>query len=133
MTIVTLYLVSAVMFLLVDIIGLRFVIKPVFERNVGHLFADPFRMVPAAVFYFGYVAGVLWFVSIPALATGTPLAAMGNGFVLGVLTYGTYEFTNMATLRDWTREQVVYDTIWGGVLTAVVAGAGVALTPMIIG
>lgn len=132
MEIMTLYAVSAVLFLVVDLVGLRFVIKPVFERNVGHLFADPFRLVPAAVFYFGYVAGIVFFVSAPALGENDPTEALIGGFVLGILTYGTYEFTNYATLRDWTREQVVFDTLWGGALTAIVAWSGVVVTSSII-
>ena len=127
MKILTLYMLTAFVFFVVDAIGLRFMIKPVFERHVGHLFADPFRFVPAAVFYLGYVAGVLWFVSVPALQSG-PNTALIGGFLLGLLAYGTYEFTNFATLRDWTPTQVIVDTLWGGILTGVSAWAGVVIT-----
>ena len=60
MKIVILYLVTVLIFFASDAIGLRLLIKPVFERHISHLFADPFRVVPAAIFYLGYVAGVLW-------------------------------------------------------------------------
>jgi uncharacterized membrane protein len=128
MKILVLYLSTVVVFFAVDAIGLRFLIKPVFDRHIAHLFADPFRAGPALVFYLGYVAGVLWFVSWPALRTGDPIAAVVGGFVLGLMAYGTYEFTNYATLRDWSFEQVVVDMIWGGVLTAFAAWAGVMIT-----
>ena len=58
MKILTLYLMTAAIFFVIDAIGLRLMIKPVFERHVAHLFADPFRVGPAALFYLGYVA--LW-------------------------------------------------------------------------
>ncbi len=119
-----LYLITAVIFFVVDAIGLRLMIKPVFERHVAHLFADPFRVGPAAIFYLGYVAGLLWFVSVPALQTG-PVSALIGGALLGLLAYGTYEFTNYATLRDWSMNQVIVDTLWGGVLTGFSAWAGV--------
>jgi uncharacterized membrane protein len=125
MNIMILYLATAVIFFVADAIGLRFLVKPVFDRHVAHLFADPFRVVPAAVFYLGYIAGMLWFVSIPALRGNDPTAAFVGGIALGLLAYGTYEFTNYATLRDWSLEQVVVDTIWGGVLTGFAAWAGV--------
>ena len=48
--------------------------------------------------------------------------------VLGLLAYGTYEFTNYATLRDWSVNQVVVDTLWGGVLTGFSAWIGVVAT-----
>ncbi|SMX28178.1 hypothetical protein TRP8649_02293 [Pelagimonas phthalicica] len=125
MKLIVLYLVTAAVFLLLDIIGLRYLVKPVFERHVGHLFADPFRMGAAALFYLGYVAGILWFVSLPALRQGDPMAALIGGALLGLLAYGTYEFTNYATLRDWSLEQVIVDTLWGGFLTGIAAWAGV--------
>jgi uncharacterized membrane protein len=127
MKILILYLSTALIFFAVDFVGLRFLIKPVFERHVAHLFADPFRVVPAFLFYCGYVAGVLWFVSIPALRDGSPMSALAGGFLLGIFAYGTYEFTNYATLRDWSLEQVVLDTLWGGFLTGLAAWAGVAI------
>lgn len=115
------------MFFAADAVGLRVLIKPVFERHIDHLFADPFRIVPAALFYLGYVAGVLWFVSVPALRAGDPMAALINGVLLGLLAYGTYEFTNYATLRDWSVQQLVIDTLWGGLLTGISAWVGVSV------
>jgi len=56
------------------------------------------------------------------------MAALIGGALLGLLAYGTYEFTNYATLRDWSAQQVAVDTIWGGVLTGVSAWAGVMIT-----
>ncbi|MEZ5721125.1 MAG: DUF2177 family protein [Paracoccaceae bacterium] len=121
-------MITAVTFFVLDAIGLRLMIKPVFERHVAHLFADPFRVGPAALFYLGYVAGVLWFVSVPALNQGAPVTALIGGALLGLLAYGTYEFTNYATLRDWSVNQVVVDTLWGGLLTGVAAWVGVTAT-----
>ncbi|MBU2994478.1 DUF2177 family protein [Octadecabacter sp. 1_MG-2023] len=128
MNILILYLSTAVIFLAADVVGLRLLIKPVFERHVGHLFVDPFRVGPAAVFYLGYIAGVLWFVSASALRDNDPTAAFFGGIALGLLAYGTYEFTNYATLRDWSFQQVALDTIWGGILTGFAAWAGVMVT-----
>lgn len=127
MKILILYCATASIFLTADLIGLRFLIRPVFERHIAHLFADPFRVLPAALFYLGYVAGVLWFVSIPAMRSGDPTTALMNGALLGLMAYGTYEFTNYATLRDWSMAQVAVDTAWGGVLTGVSAWAGIML------
>jgi uncharacterized membrane protein len=124
--IVILYAITAVVFLGLDMIGIRYLIRPVFDRHVGHLLADPLRLLPAAAFYLAYVVGVLWFVSIPALKESAPLAALLGGALLGLMCYGTYEMTNYATLADWSMEQVVIDTLWGGCLTGFAAWAGVA-------
>lgn len=123
-----LYASTAIIFFAADAVGLRLLIKPVFERHVPHLLAESFRVIPAALFYLGYIAGVLWFVSIPALRADAPVAALIGGLLIGLMAYGTYEFTNYATLRDWSMNQVVIDMIWGGALTGVSAWAGVMIT-----
>lgn len=127
MNIVFLYLATALIFLVIDVVGLKLLIKPVFEQHVGHLFAEDFRLGAAGLFYLGYVAGIIWFVSLPALRAGDPTAALIGGILLGLMAYGTYEFTNYATLKDWTMQQVVLDTFWGAALTGVAAWGGVSI------
>lgn len=123
-----LYVSTLLIFLVIDIIGITQIIRPIFERHVGALLAQPFRMVPAAAFYAAYVVGVLYFVSLPALAEDRPLKALIGGVLIGLMCYGTYEFTNYATLRDWSMQQVVVDTLWGGALTGLSAWLGVTVT-----
>lgn len=120
-----LYLVTAVIFLGLDMIGIQFIVRPVFERHVGGLMADPLRMGPAALFYLAYVGGLLYFVSLPALKDGVPMQALLSGMLFGFLCYGTYEMTNYATLADWSLEQVIVDGLWGTFLTGFSAWAGV--------
>lgn len=122
-----LYLVTAGVFLVLDVIGIRLLIRPLFDRHVGHLLAQPLRMGPAAAFYLAYVAGMIWMVSWPALKSGAPMQALIGGAVLGLMCYGTYEMTNYATLRDWSMQQVIVDTLWGTALTGFAAWAGVAI------
>ncbi|MBE3640626.1 DUF2177 family protein [Mangrovicoccus algicola] len=133
MQILTLYAATLILFLALDAIGITLIVKPVFDRHVGDLLADPLRLGPAVLFYLAYVAGILWFVSAPALSEGQPLRALAGGILLGLMCYGTYEFTNLATLRGWTWQQVAIDTAWGGALTGFSAWAGLAVTRMIHG
>lgn len=128
MQIAILYASTLIIFLVIDIVGITQIIRPIFERQVGDLLADPFRMMPAAAFYAAYIVGVLYFVSAPALAEGRPGKALIGGALIGLMCYGTYEFTNYATLRDWSMQQVVTDTIWGGFLTGISAWSGVMVT-----
>ena len=120
-----LYTATAAVFLALDAIGIRFLIRPVFERNVGHLLADPLRLGPAALFYLGYVAGLVWLVSWPALKANDPVHALIGGLIIGLMCYGTYEMTNYATLADWSWEQVIIDGLWGMLLTGFSAWIGV--------
>ena len=125
---VLLYIVTAIVFLALDVVMLKKVMYPLFSSNIGPMMLEDLRMGPAAVFYLFYVVGVVWFVSIPALNVGSIAQAFFAGAVLGALAYGTYEFTNFATLKGWTAQMVTVDVIWGAVLTGTSAAVGVAVT-----
>ncbi|MXU65142.1 DUF2177 family protein [Oceanomicrobium pacificus] len=127
MTAVWLYLVSVVIFLGLDAIGLPLIVKPVFDRYVGDMLRDQIAYVPALIFYLFYIAGLVWFVSWPALREGTILQAGLNGAFFGAVAYGTYEFTNYATLKGWSPAMVATDLIWGTAITAIAAMSGVAI------
>lgn len=127
MQILLLYLVTAVLFLGLDALMLRNVMQPLFHAHLGDALAERFRIVPAALFYMAYVGGVLWFASVPALRAQAPGQALLNGAILGTLAYGTYEFTNFATLRDWHWQMVAADLAWGTALTGLSAWAGVLI------
>ena len=125
---ILLYISTAIVFLALDIVMLKKVMYPLFSANIGPMMLEDLRMGPAAVFYLFYVVGVVWFVSIPALNIGSIAQAFFAGAVLGALAYGTYEFTNFATLKGWTAQMVMVDVIWGAVLTGTSAAVGVAVT-----
>ncbi|MFN7224815.1 MAG: DUF2177 family protein [Paracoccaceae bacterium] len=131
MQILTLYLSTALIFLIIDAVMLTFVMKPLFSRHIGALMAEPIRYAPAGLFYAAYVAGLLYLVSLPALRDGAPVLVPAA--IIGAMAYGTYEFTSYAIMRDWHWSMVVTDTLWGAILTAVSAWAGVAVTRALVG
>ncbi|CTQ32453.1 DUF2177 family protein [Jannaschia rubra] len=120
-----LYLTTLTVFAVLDAAGLTFVMKPLFQRHLGDLLLSPINLAPAVGFYLFYIAGLVWLVSMPALRDGSVGQAALNGAILGALAYGTYEFTNMSTLRGWDWTMVAVDTSWGTLLTACSAAAGV--------
>ncbi|NJM83793.1 MAG: DUF2177 family protein [Tabrizicola sp.] len=127
----TLYATTAAVFLILDAIMLTLVMKPLFSRHIGPLLAEPIRIAPATLFYLAYVAGLLYLVSVPAIRTGAPIIL--PALIIGLMAYGTYEFTSWSVMRDWHWQMVVTDVAWGGFLTAFSAWAGVSLTRMIHG
>ena len=132
MTAVALYLITFVIFLGLDYIGLSYIVKQVFTRNIGHLMQQDFRVLPAFAFYAFFMIVLLWFVSWPAMAEDKSLLwVAGNAALIGALGYGTYEFTNYAILKDWTWEMVWIDGLWGTALTAVSAALGVYVTRLV--
>ena len=128
MTVVILYVVTAVVFLALDAVMLGYVMQPLFQKHIGHLLLADIRVGAAAAFYLAYVAGLVWLVSLPALREGTNGQALRSGLVIGAMAYGTYEFTSYAIMRDWHPTMVATDLVWGTVLTGFAAWAGVAVT-----
>ncbi len=128
MQLAILYATTAFIFLAADAVMLRTVMKPLFTRHLGDAVLDDPRLGAAVVFYLFYVAGLIWFVSRPALIADAPAQALLNGALLGAIAYGTYEFTSYAVMRDWSLQQVMVDGLWGTVLTGVSAWAGVVIT-----
>lgn len=119
------YLAMLLAFLVVDAVWLTQVMRPLFERHVGELLRDDILLSAAAGFYLAYVVGILWFCVLPGLREDAMLSAVGRGLALGFLAYGTYEFTNMTTLKGWSWSMVAVDTAWGMALTGGTAAVGV--------
>jgi uncharacterized membrane protein len=126
MQLTVLYLSTAAVFLILDGLMLTLWMKPLFTRHIGSLLIEPIRAAPAGLFYAAYVAGLLYLVSWPALKTGAPILVPAA--IIGAMAYGTYEFTSYAILRDWHWQMVMTDVVWGTVLTAFSAWAGVVIT-----
>jgi len=60
----------------------------------------------------------------PAASNGGWTAALWMGAVLGLVAYGTYDITNLSTLRGWSLTIAAVDLAWGVVVTAVASIAG---------
>ena len=43
-----------------------------------------------------------------------------EAFLLGLCTYAVYDFTNLATLKNYSLQFALLDSMWGGVLFAIV-------------
>jgi uncharacterized membrane protein len=67
-----------------------------------------------------FVAGLVIFVINPALASGRLQNAIMFGAFFGLVTYATYDMTNLATLRGFTMRVAVVDMIWGAFLSGTV-------------
>lgn len=115
------YVLALVVFLLIDIVWITSVMQPIFQQNVGSFLLERPRKGVAALFYALYVAGIIYFAVVPAHDSGAWWTAAVNGTLIGFLSYGTYEVTNLATLKGWNYRMLAIDVAWGMVLTAVTA------------
>ncbi|MGD9344657.1 MAG: DUF2177 family protein [Candidatus Aminicenantes bacterium] len=118
---ILLYLITLVVFFVVDMIWLGVVAKGFYRRHLGAFMTPKVNWTAAMLFYLLFIVGLLVFVIRPALAAGAPINALFFGALLGLVSYATYDLTNLATLKDWPLIVTVVDLIWGTVLGGVVS------------
>lgn len=127
-----LYLLTAVVFLTIDLTYLGLIMPRFYQAQLGPLARrSGDALAPlwwaAWVVYLLIPAGIIWF----ALPRVDPQSAVGSalawGFLYGITLYGVYDFTNLATLANWPLKLSFADTAWGGVLCATVTAVSYAL------
>ena len=108
--------------LALDAVWLTTMMKTFYSKHLGHIFADKPSLVPALIFYILYAIGLLYFVIVPLIASGSSLTRVFfTAALLGLVAYGTYDLTNQATVKDWPVIVTVVDLIWGAFLTGTTA------------
>jgi uncharacterized membrane protein len=122
--ILLLYILTVPVFFAVDMIWLGLIAKTFYRRQIGHLLADQVIWPAALVFYLFFIAGILIFCVLPAVEKHSVGRAILFGVLFGLMTYGTYDLTNLATMKNWPLIVTVADLIWGMILTGTVSGIG---------
>lgn len=118
------FLGSAIVFLALDYLWLGHLAGGFYRARLGSLMADQVNFAVAAAFYTVYVVGIVIFAVAPALRSGQWWDAAVYGLLFGFFAYATYDFTNLATLRDWPLDVTLVDVAWGACLTGVSATCG---------
>ena len=121
---IKLFLIALPVFFAIDIIWLAFVAKKFYNRHLGHLMRPDVNWFAAGIFYVIFLCGLVAFVISPALEKRSLLNAILFGALFGLVTYATYDLTNLATLKDWPVVVTVVDMAWGTVLSVAVSLAG---------
>ena len=117
------YVVTAVIFFGMDFAWLSFANGAVYKPRIGQLLLESPNLPIAAGFYLLYVIGILAFAVFPAIEQGSLLRAIWGGALLGLVAYGTYDVTNLATLIGWSSTVSLIDMAWGTFATATAATA----------
>jgi uncharacterized membrane protein len=103
-------LVSALGLVAIDFAYLS-VIKGHFARQIAAVQGSPMviNLFGAVVTYVFLIFGLNYFIIRPGRSAQ-------DAFLLGLVTYGVYDFTNLALLSKWQLFTAVTDTLWGGTL-----------------
>jgi len=120
-----LYLIAFLSFVVADTIWIGFVMKSFYTQQMisfGRIFEGKFEPVlwAALIVYLFLSIGVVDFVlpKVAASANATGLLPVFlAGALLGAVVYGTYDFTNLATVKDYSVKLALVDLGWGAFVT----------------
>jgi uncharacterized membrane protein len=116
-----LYSIAIVVFFAIDMVWLGLVAKNFYSQQIGYLMKTNVNWVAALIFYFLFVVGLVLFVISPAVEKQSWVYALTFGALFGLITYATYDLTNLATIKDWPLLVTIVDLVWGTVLAASVS------------
>ncbi|WP_086350904.1 DUF2177 family protein [Candidatus Enterococcus clewellii] len=129
---IRLYFLCAGIFLIFDLFWLLVVSKKMYQHFIGSLMGET-KIVPAILFYLLYIVGVLFFVVVPGIEKSSLWYVLGSGALFGLICYGTYDLTNLATIKDWPVMMTAIDLAWGMFVTAAASGLTYWLNILLFG
>lgn len=118
-------LLTLALFLALDFIWLGLLMSDFYLKELGDLARkaggrlDP-NWIAAIFVYLIITFGIVYFV-LPHTQPSDLLGAFIRGALLGLVMYGVYDFTNLATLANYSVKLTVIDVLWGMFATGTAA------------
>ena len=121
---IKLYFATLIAFFAIDMVWLGLVARSFYYEQLGFLLNPNTNWVAAMIFYLLFILGILVFVVLPGLKEDSLKATILRAALFGLVTYATYDLTNLATVKDWPLAITLVDLAWGTVLTIAVSSVG---------
>ena len=120
---IKLYAIALPVFFALDMAWIGLVAKNFYRNQIGFLMKNEINWTAAAIFYLLFIVGLVLFVITPAMEKNSWMHALLFGALFGLITYATYDLSNLATLKDWPLLVTIVDLAWGATLAASVSTA----------
>ncbi|MDQ0733180.1 DUF2177 family protein [Arthrobacter sp. B1I2] len=114
------YIVSALIFAVLDVVWILLVANPLYQSQIGHLLAPKANLPGAVLFYVIFVAGMVHYGVRPNNPQATLRQRVGGAALFGFFTYATWALTGFAVLKDFTALVAVTDILWGAAACSLV-------------
>jgi len=118
---IKLYAIALPVFFVIDMIWLVLVANSFYKSQIGFLMKPDINWAAAIIFYLLFIVGLVLFVIAPAVEKVSWMHALLFGALFGLITYATYDLTNLATIKNWPILVTLVDLAWGTVLGALVS------------
>ncbi len=110
---IVIFLVTFIIFMIIDFLWLSIFAKKIYHKHLGYIMAKKQNMLATVIFYAVFIIGLLFFVINPAIIRQSVVMALFAGSFYGLITYGTYNLTNFATIKNWPITITIIDLTWG--------------------
>jgi uncharacterized membrane protein len=118
---IKLFFIALAVFFAIDMVWLVLIAKKFYREQIGFLMRPDINWIAAIVFYLLFIAGLVIFVISPAIQKHSWTHAILFGALFGLMSYATYDLTNLATIKGWPVLVTLVDLAWGMVLSASVS------------
>jgi uncharacterized membrane protein len=104
------YLLSAIIFVILDGMYIN-LIKDYFNTQIKSVQGSDMKIniIATGIVYIFLIFGLNYFII-------QKNKNVKDAFILGLVIYAVYEFTNLALLKNWKVTTAMVDTLWGGLL-----------------
>ena len=121
---IKLYLATLIAFFAIDMVWLGLIARTFYRQQLAFLLRPDTNWVAAIIFYLLFILGILVFVVLPGLEEDSLKTTILRAALFGLVTYATYDLTNLATVKDWPLLVTIVDLAWGTVLSIAVSCVG---------
>ena len=119
------YAVTLLVMLALDGLWLGWLANDFYRQELGPLMADTVRKLPAALYYLGFPAAIVF------LALNPRPASLGSAAlrcaVMGLAGFGVYDLTSLAIIRGYSVTMTVVDIAWGSFASTMAGSAAYVL------
>jgi uncharacterized membrane protein len=121
---IKLYFITLLAFFAIDMVWLGLVARTFYRQQLDFLLSPATNWAAAMLFYLLFILGILVFVVLPGLEDNSLKTTILRAALFGLVTYATYDLTNLATVKDWPLIVTIVDLAWGTVLSMAVSCVG---------
>ena len=118
---IKLYFIALPVLVLFDVAWLSLIAKNFYTKQIGFLMKTNVNWLAVISFYLLFIAGLVFFVILPALNKHSWTYVLLTGALFGLVAYATYDLTNLATLKNWPVIVTIMDLGWGMILSGLVS------------
>jgi uncharacterized membrane protein len=114
-------LIILILFLIIDVPVLFIINKDMYAKqflriNQGEMNINNRTYISATISYILLAVGLYMFV----LRNNNDNMILQKSFLFGIIIYGIYNATNLATINEFGIKESIVDTLWGGIICTII-------------